>query len=125
MSILADRYASNAMKEIWSAESKIRSERDLWITVMKTQAKLGFDIPAQAIPDYEKVRDQIDLVSIDKREKELRHDVKARLEEFNALAGHQFIHIAMTSRDLTENISRYKCATTDKYQIFFSCFFLN
>ena len=104
MSILADRYASSAMKEIWSAESKIRAERNLWVTVMKTQAKLGFDIPAQAITDYEKVRDQIDLVSIDKREKELRHDVKSRIEEFNALAGHQFIHIAMTSRDLTENI---------------------
>ena len=104
MSILADRYASSAMKVIWSAESKIRAERNLWITVMKTQAKLGFDIPSKAIADYEKVRDQIDLASIDKREKELRHDVKARIEEFNALAGHQFIHIAMTSRDLTENI---------------------
>jgi adenylosuccinate lyase len=104
MSILADRYASKAMKDIWSPESKILAERNLWITVMKAQAKLGFDIPAQAITDYDKVKTQIDLASIDKREKELRHDVKARIEEFNALAGHQFIHIAMTSRDLTENI---------------------
>ena len=71
---------------------------------MKTQASLGFDIPSHAIADYEKVKAQIDLVSIDNREKELRHDVKARIEEFNALAGHQYIHIAMTSRDLTENI---------------------
>jgi adenylosuccinate lyase len=104
MSTLADRYASDAMKDIWSTESKIRAERNLWIAVMKTQAELGFDIPAKAIADYEKVRDQIDLISIDKREKELRHDVKARIDEFNALAGHQYIHIAMTSRDLTENI---------------------
>ncbi len=104
MSILADRYASAAMKEIWSAESKIRAERKLWIAVMKTQAKLGFDIPSSAISDYEKFVDLINLESIDKREKELRHDVKARIEEFNSLAGHQFIHIGMTSRDLTENI---------------------
>jgi adenylosuccinate lyase len=104
MSILADRYASQAMKDIWSARSKILAERNLWITIMKTQATLGFDIPTQAIADYEKVKDQIDLASIHKREKELRHDVKARIEEFNALAGHQYIHIAMTSRDLTENI---------------------
>ena len=104
MSILADRYASSAMKEIWSPESKIRAERNLWIAVMKAQAKLGFDIPEKAISDYEKVINSIDLASIDKREKELRHDVKARIEEFNALAGHQFIHIGMTSRDLTENI---------------------
>ena len=104
MSLLADRYASQAMKDIWSARYKILAERNLWITVMKTQATLGFDIPTQAIADYEKVKEQIDLASIDKREKELRHDVKARIEEFNALAGHQYIHIAMTSRDLTENI---------------------
>ena len=108
MSILADRYASPAMKEIWSAESKIRAERNLWISVMKAQAKLGFDIPASAIAEYEKVKEKIDLASIDKREQELRHDAKARIEEFNALAGHQYIHIAMTSRDLTENIEAFQ-----------------
>jgi adenylosuccinate lyase len=108
MSILSDRYASPAMTEIWSAESKIRAERNLWISVMKAQAKLGFDISASAIAEYEKVQEKIDLASIDKREKELRHDVKARIEEFNALAGHQYIHIAMTSRDLTENIEAFQ-----------------
>ena len=108
MSILADRYASSAMKQIWSAQSKILAERNLWIAVMKAQAQLGFDIPASAIADYEKVKENIDLASIDKREKDLRHDVKARIEEFNALAGHQYIHIAMTSRDLTENIEAFQ-----------------
>ena len=106
MSILADRYASQAMKDIWSAHSKILAERNLWITVMKTQANLGFDIPAQAIADYEKVKNQIDLASIDKREKELRHDVKARIEEFNTLAGFEEIHKGLTSRDITENIEQ-------------------
>ena len=108
MSILADRYASSAMKQIWSAQSKMLAERNLWIAVMKAQAQLGFEIPASAIADYEKVKEPIDLASIDKREIELRHDVKARIEEFNALAGHQYIHIAMTSRDLTENIEAFQ-----------------
>ena len=79
MSVLSDRYASQTMKEIWSAHSKILAERNLWITVMKTQASLGLDIPSHSIADYEKVKAQIDLVSIDEREKELRHDVKARI----------------------------------------------
>jgi adenylosuccinate lyase len=35
-----------------------------------------------------------------------RHDVKARIEEFCALAGHQLIHQGMTSRDLTENVEQ-------------------
>jgi adenylosuccinate lyase len=75
---------------------------------MKTQSELGFDIPASAIKDYERVLENIDLESIDKRERELRHDVKARIDEFNSLAGHQYIHIGMTSRDLTENIEAYQ-----------------
>jgi adenylosuccinate lyase len=108
MSILSDRYASAEMKQIWSPQSKISAERDLWITIMKAQSELGFEIPASAIADYEAVKGNIDLASIDKRELELRHDVKARIEEFNALAGHQYIHIAMTSRDLTENIEAYQ-----------------
>jgi adenylosuccinate lyase len=35
-----------------------------------------------------------------------RHDVKARIEEFNALAGHEQVHKGMTSRDLTENVEQ-------------------
>ncbi|CAB4628552.1 unannotated protein [freshwater metagenome] len=50
----------------------------------------------------------MDLSSIDAREKQLRHDVKARIEEFNALAGHEVIHAGMTSRDLTENIEAFQ-----------------
>jgi len=108
MSVLANRYASDEMKDIWSPESKISAERRLWITVMKTQSELGFDIPESAISDYEKVLEKIDLESIDKRESDLRHDVKARIDEFNSLAGHQYIHIGMTSRDLTENIEAFQ-----------------
>jgi adenylosuccinate lyase len=61
-------------------------------------------ISKDVISDYEKVITRVDLASIDAREKKLRHDVMARIEEFNTLAGHQAIHAGMTSRDLTENI---------------------
>ena len=40
------------------------------------------------------------------RERVTRHDVKARIEEFSALAGHEHIHKGMTSRDLTENVEQ-------------------
>ena len=104
MSVLADRYASAEMRSIWSAESKIIQERKLWIAVMRAQARLGHSIPGETIDDYEKLLPQVNLASIDAREKLTRHDVKARIEEFNALAGHESIHAAMTSRDLTENV---------------------
>jgi adenylosuccinate lyase len=104
MSLLAQRYASGAMREIFSPESKIISERKLWIAVMRAQSNLGHAIDKKVIADYEKVITKVDLSSIDAREKQTRHDVKARIEEFNALAGHEAIHAGMTSRDLTENI---------------------
>jgi len=104
MSVLADRYASAAMRSIWSAESKIIQERKLWIAVMRAQSGLGHPIPADVIADYERVLADVNLASIDKREQLTRHDVKARIEEFNALAGHEAIHAGMTSRDLTENV---------------------
>jgi adenylosuccinate lyase len=108
MSIVADRYASSAMREIFSPESKIIAERKLWIAVMRAQSELGHAISKDVITDYEKVITRVDLSSIDSREKHLRHDVKARIEEFNALAGHEVIHAGMTSRDLTENIEAFQ-----------------
>lgn len=104
MSLLADRYASAAMREIFSPEAKIVLERKLWIAVMRAQSELGHLIDKDVITDYENVITKVDLASIDKREKVTRHDVKARIEEFNALAGHEAIHAGMTSRDVTENI---------------------
>lgn len=104
--VLADRYASHAMKEIWSAEGRIVLERDFWISVMRAQRELGLPIPGEAIEAYESVKAEVDLDSIQERERISRHDVKARLEEFNDLAGYQEIHKGMTSRDLTENVEQ-------------------
>ena len=104
VSVLADRYASKAMRAIFAPEEKIIAERRLWLAVARAQNKLGHAIADSVIADYEKVLNKVDLASIDAREKITRHDVKARIEEFNALAGHEAIHAGMTSRDVTENI---------------------
>ena len=58
--VLADRYASAEMCEVWSAHGKIILERELWISVMKAQRALGVDIPEEAIAAYEKVKEQVD-----------------------------------------------------------------
>jgi adenylosuccinate lyase len=89
--VLATRYAGADLAAIWSPEHKIVLERRLWIAVVEA---------------YEAVLDKVDLDSIAAREQVTRHDVKARIEEFNALAGHEHIHKGMTSRDLTENVEQ-------------------
>ena len=104
--VLAERYASAAMKEVWSQHGRVAIERDFWIAVMKGQRDLGVPIPADAIKDYEKVKAQIDLGAIARRERVTLHDVKARIEEFSDLAKRQFIHLGLTSRDLTENVEQ-------------------
>ena len=104
--VLSNRYASPEMATLWAPEHKIILERQLWIAVLKAQQQLGVSVEPGAIEDYEKVIDQVDLDSIAERERVTRHDVKARIEEFNALAGHEEIHKGMTSRDLTENVEQ-------------------
>jgi adenylosuccinate lyase len=104
--VLATRYAADDLARIWSPEHKIVLERQLWIAVLKAQRDLGIDVPDGVIEAYEKVVDQVDLGSIAARERVTRHDVKARIEEFSDLAGHEHIHKGMTSRDLTENVEQ-------------------
>ncbi len=104
--VLASRYASRPMADIWSAEAKVVMERELWVAVMEAQRSLGLDIPEAAIADYRSVVGDVDLDSIRERERTTRHDVKARIEEFCALARHEHVHKGMTSRDLTENVEQ-------------------
>ena len=104
--VLAARYASAPMADIWSPERKVVLERELWIAVMRAQHDLGIDLPLDVIDDHVAVIDKVDLASIEARERVTRHDVKARIEEFSALAGHERIHAGMTSRDLTENVEQ-------------------
>ncbi|HEY8826510.1 MAG TPA: adenylosuccinate lyase [Jatrophihabitantaceae bacterium] len=108
--VLAGRYASTPMATIWSPAHKIVLERQLWLAVLRAQAALGVDVPEGAIEAYQAVVDRgpdaVDFDSIAARERVTRHDVKARIEEFAELAGHEQIHKGMTSRDLTENVEQ-------------------
>ncbi|MBW3669200.1 MAG: adenylosuccinate lyase [Actinobacteria bacterium] len=104
--VLAARYASEEMVELWSPRHKVVLERRLWLAVLRAQQQLGVDVPDGVIEAYEAVVDNVDLESIEARERITKHDVKARIEEFCALAGHEHIHKGMTSRDLTENVEQ-------------------
>ncbi|MGH3670962.1 MAG: lyase family protein, partial [Pseudonocardiaceae bacterium] len=104
--VLAARYASAELVRLWSPEHKVVLERRLWLAVLRAQAELGMPVGPQVLDDYQRVLAVVDLESIAARERVSRHDVKARIEEFNALAGHQEIHKGLTSRDVTENVEQ-------------------
>jgi adenylosuccinate lyase len=104
--VLAARYASGELVWLWSPEHKVVLERELWLAVLRAQADLGVPVGQQVLEDYQQALPAVDLKSIAARERVSRHDVKARIEEFNALAGHQAIHQGLTSRDVTENVEQ-------------------
>ncbi len=104
--LLAERYASAPLVALWSPRGKVVLERRLWLAVLSAQRDLGVEVPDGAVEAYRGVLEEVDLGSIAARERVTRHDVKARIEEFCALAGHEAIHLAMTSRDLTENVEQ-------------------
>lgn len=104
--VLATRYASPQMLEIWSPRAKVVQERRLWLAVLRAQRDLGLPVPEGVVEAYEEVLDRVDLDAIAARERVTRHDVKARIDEFCALAGHQHVHKGLTSRDLTENVEQ-------------------
>lgn len=113
--VLAQRYATEPIRQIWSATGRIILEREFWIAVMRAQRDLGIDIPAEAIEAYERVKNDVNLESINARERITRHDVKARIEEFCALAGCEHIHKGMTSRDLTESVEQLQVFRSLQY----------
>ena len=104
--VLAGRYAGADLAALWSPEHKVVLERRLWLAVLRAQRDLGVEVPEGVVEDYEAVVEKVDLASIAARERVTRHDVKARIEEFCALAGHEHVHKGMTSRDLTENVEQ-------------------
>jgi len=105
--VLARRYATPDMTDIFSERGKILSERELWIAVMKAQHDAGVDISSETIAKYEAAKENIDVERIEQRERETRHDVKARIEAFvEAAQAPEAIHRGLTSRDLTENVEQ-------------------
>ncbi|MGF1595413.1 MAG: adenylosuccinate lyase [Acidimicrobiales bacterium] len=104
--VLAERYASDAMVELFEPVNRVKVERRLWIAVLEAQRELGLPVTTTIIEDYRAVVGDVDLESIYRRERQTRHDVKARIDEFNHLAGHEEIHKGLTSRDATENVEQ-------------------
>ena len=105
--ILSERYATEEINSIFSEENIALAERSLWIEIMKAQRRIGMEIPAEDIEKYVAAKSRIDLELIKEIEKRTRHDVKARIEAFVRAAGAgEYIHLGMTSRDLTDNVEQ-------------------
>jgi len=104
--VIANRYATDLIKNIFSEEGRTLLEREFWINIMKIQKDLGLNISDEDIKKYEDNKNNINLDLIKSIEKVTKHDLKAKIEAFNQIANSKGIHEGMTSRDLTDNVEQ-------------------
>ncbi|PHX97776.1 MAG: adenylosuccinate lyase [Gemmatimonadetes bacterium] len=102
---LSERYASTAMLELWSAQTRHGLWRRLWLALAESERALGVDIPAAAIEGMRSHLDDIDFAAVAVYEKRFRHDVMAHIHAFGdaAPAAKGVIHLGATSAFVTDN----------------------
>jgi adenylosuccinate lyase len=102
---LAERYASKAMLELWSPQTRHGLWRRLWLALAEAERQLGIPIPDEAIEQMRANLDAIDFDAVAKYEKRFRHDVMAHVHTFGdvAPAARPFIHLGATSAFVTDN----------------------
>ena len=102
---LAERYASKAMLELWSPETRHGLWRRLWLALAEAEQELGIAIPDDAIRQMRANLDKIDFDAVASYEKRFRHDVMAHIHAFAdvAPAAKPFIHLGATSAYVTDN----------------------
>jgi adenylosuccinate lyase len=104
-SALATRWASEAMRSIWSDAHRVGLWRRIWLAVAQTQRELGLPVADEAITQMQAALDAIDFESAARHEARLRHDVMAHVHAFGeaAPAAAGVIHLGMTSQDVVCN----------------------
>lgn len=102
---LAERYASKAMLELWSPQTRHGLWRRLWLALAEHERALGVDISAEAVAQMAAHLDDIDFAKVAEYEKRFRHDVMAHVHAFGdvAPAAKGVIHLGATSCYVTDN----------------------
>jgi adenylosuccinate lyase len=105
VSPLGERYASAAMLELWSAQTRYGLWRRLWVTLAEKERELGVPIPDDAVAQMRAHVDDIDFDKVAAYERRFRHDVMAHVHAFAdvAPAARPYIHLGATSAFVTDN----------------------
>ena len=102
---LSSRYASGYMLNLFSAETRIRTWRKLWVSLAKAEHTLGLPVSQEQVDELEAQLDNIDFAVAAAREKEVRHDVMAHVYAYGLVAPKAagIIHLGATSCYVTDN----------------------
>jgi adenylosuccinate lyase len=105
LSPLSTRYASQAMRRLFSEAHRIGLWRELWIALAKAQRELGLPIRAEQIEALERTRASVPFARARALEAELRHDVMAHVHAWGEQApeARGILHLGATSCYVTDN----------------------
>jgi adenylosuccinate lyase len=98
------RYASDAMRVIWSEAHKRRLWRRIWVALAEAQSRFGLVTPEQ-VADLRAHADHIDLDRALQIEAEIKHDLMAEVKTFaeQCSIGGGIIHLGATATDIEDN----------------------
>jgi len=99
--IVSTRYSSDAMKQIFSEESIIRTWRECWIALAEAELDLGLkQITKPMIEEMKKNINNIDFDAAREKEKETQHDVMAHIHAYGLACptAKGIIHLGATSQ---------------------------
>ena len=101
---LSSRYASKYMLQLFSADTRCRTWRKLWVSLAEAERKLGLPITEEQVAELKANIDDIDYDCVSRREKEVRHDVMAHVYAFGQAAPSAagIIHLGATSCYVTD-----------------------
>ena len=102
---LASRYASEYMQKLFSADTRFTTWRRLWVALARAEHALGLPVTEEQVRELEAHVSDIDYETVEKREKEVRHDVMAHIYAFGKAApgAAGIIHLGATSCYVTDN----------------------
>ncbi|MBO7659762.1 MAG: adenylosuccinate lyase [Clostridia bacterium] len=102
---LASRYASEYMLKLFSADTRYTTWRRLWVALARAEHALGLPVTEEQVRELEAHVSDIDYETVEKREKEVRHDVMAHIYAFGKAApgAAGIIHLGATSCYVTDN----------------------
>jgi adenylosuccinate lyase len=98
------RYASPAMRQIWSEQHRRQIWRRVWVALAEAESDFGLVSQAQ-LDDLHSQVDNVDVGRALEIEGEIHHDLMAELKSFaeQALEGGAILHLGATSADIEDN----------------------
>lgn len=102
---LGTRYASAAMRGLFSPRRRVLEWRRLWLALARAEHELGLPITEAQLAQLEATIEEIDLERAAEHENRLRHDVMAHVHTWGDIApdARPILHLGATSCFVTDN----------------------